>query len=363
MTILFRYIVRELLKIFSMCLIGLMTVYLVVDFFEKLRKFIRYDADMSVVLVYFALRIPAIALQIAPLATLMATLLALGMLARSNEVTAMRSCGISLYRIAAPFVAFALMVALVFFGLTLAVIPLATSEAEFVKTVMIEKKALPPSLKADRSWLLLGNRQLMNIEAVDPDGSTLRGIVLYQLEPEFRLKDITEAKEARYTKDGWILLDGVHRSLLPDGRLVVNMFESQRIVMSQMPEDFNAWVSAESEEMTLRKIRSHVDRLERDGYNFSRLLTDYHGRVAFPFVNVIMAVVGIALSLRQSGVRGGGMGKGIGLALLFGFLYWTTHSLSIALGRSDVLVPLLAGWMANLVFLSFASYLLLRVRQ
>jgi lipopolysaccharide export system permease protein len=133
--------------------------------------------------------------------------------------------------------------------------------------------------------------------------------------------------------------------------------------MSQMPEDFNAWVSAESEEMTLRKIRSHVDRLRRDGYNFSRLLTDYHGRVAFPFVNVIMAVVGIALSLRQSGVRGRGMGKGIGLALLFGFLYWTTHSLSIALGRSDVLAPLLAGWMANLVFLSFATYLLLRVRQ
>jgi len=363
MTILFRYILRELVKVFLMCLIGLMTVYLVVDFFEKLRKFIRYDADFSVVLVYFTLRVPAVALQITPLATLMATLLTLGILLRNNEITAMRSCGISLYRIAAPFLTFSMLVAILFFGLTTAVIPLSTSQAEFVKTVMIERKALPPTLKADRSWLQLGNRQLMNIEAVDPDGNTLRGIILYRLEPEFRLVDITEAKEARYTKDGWILYEGVHRSLMPDGRLVVNTFEAQRIVMSQMPEDFNAWLSAETEEMTLRKIRSHVERLRRDGYNFSRLLTDYHGRVAFPFVNVVMAVVGIALSMRGTGVRGRGMGKGIGLALLLGFLYWTTHSLSIALGRSDVLVPALAGWMANLLFLSFGSYLLLKVRQ
>jgi lipopolysaccharide export system permease protein len=363
MTLIFRYILREFFKIFGMCLAGLMTVYLVVDFFEKLRKFIRYDADLAVVLSYFVLRIPAIALQIAPLATLMATLLTLGVLSRNNEITAMRSCGISLYRIAMPFVVFSTIVALLLFGLTAALIPLATAQAEYVKTALIEKKPIPASLRTDRSWLQLGNRQIMNIDAVDPDGTTLRGILLYRLEPPFRLAEITQAKVARHTADGWFLKDGVHRVLQPDGRLTLNIFDSQRLEMSQTPEDFNAWVSAESEEMTLRKIQSHVNRLREDGYSFSRLLTDYYGRVAFPFVNVVMALVGIALSLRQSGVRGSGMALGIGLALIVGFMYWTTHSVAIALGRSEVLTPMLAGWMANLVFLSFGSYLLLKVRQ
>ena len=56
------------------------------------------------------------------------------------------------------------------------------------------------------------------------------------------------------------------------------------------------------------------------------------------------------------------MAVGIGQSFIVGFCYWTTHSLSIALGRGGALEPMLAGWMANLLFLSFALYLLLRVR-
>ena len=59
-------------------------------------------------------------------------------------------------------------------------------------------------------------------------------------------------------------------------------------------------------------------------------------------------------------VTGGRMG--IGQAMVVGFFYWMTHSVAIALGRSGVLLPALAAWMANIVFLSVALYLLLRVR-
>src|SRR5574338_1013295 len=111
--------------------------------------------------------------------------------------------------------------------------------------------------------------------------------------------------------------------------------------------------------MTFKDIRGFAARLSRDGAVIPRLLTDYYGRVAFPFVTVVMVIVGIALSLRRSGVRGRGMAMGIGQALAVGFFYWTTHSVSIALGRGGVLMPMLAGWMANLVFLAFGGYLLL----
>jgi lipopolysaccharide export system permease protein len=75
-----------------------------------------------------------------------------------------------------------------------------------------------------------------------------------------------------------------------------------------------------------------------------------------------MVVVGIALSLRRTGVRGSGMAMGIGQAMAVGFFYWSTHSVAIALGRGGALAPMLAGWMANLVFLTFGFYLLLKVR-
>ena len=40
MPILFRYLLKEYAKIFLMCFAGLMTVYLVIDFFEKVRRFL-----------------------------------------------------------------------------------------------------------------------------------------------------------------------------------------------------------------------------------------------------------------------------------------------------------------------------------
>jgi lipopolysaccharide export system permease protein len=57
------------------------------------------------------------------------------------------------------------------------------------------------------------------------------------------------------------------------------------------------------------------------------------------------------------------MAVGIGLALVIGFLYWAAHSVAIALGHSGALTPLMAGWLANLLFLSFGSALFLQVRH
>ena len=53
MTILFRYLLREYGKIFTMCFSGLMTIYLVIDFFEKVRRFLHYNADWRDILTYF----------------------------------------------------------------------------------------------------------------------------------------------------------------------------------------------------------------------------------------------------------------------------------------------------------------------
>jgi lipopolysaccharide export system permease protein len=114
--------------------------------------------------------------------------------------------------------------------------------------------------------------------------------------------------------------------------------------------------------MTFHDIRAYSRRRQQHGSQAARLTTDYHSRIAFPFVTVVMVLVGIALSLRRSGTRGGGMAIGIGQALAIGFCYWATHSIAIALGRGGVLTPFIAAWMANVLFMSFGLYLMFKVR-
>lgn len=362
MPILFRYLLREYAKIFFMCFAGLMTIYLVIDFFEKVRRFLSYDASWTDVITYFVLKVPGISFQIVPLAVLMATLLTLGLLSRNNEITALRSSGISLPWITSPFLAFAILMALVLLLFSSTVIPLASGKAEEIRVTHIEKK--PPSavLTLPQPWARVDADRLLHVSTVALGGATLGGVQLFHFDRTFRLIDMTEAEEAHYGDHGWTLHKGFQRRFNRDGTVALIAFDEKPIDLALIPVDFVGRLAGDSESMTFRDIRESRGRLYQDGSQLVRLLTDYYGRIAFPFVTIIMVLVGIALSLRRSGVRGGSMAIGIGQALLVGFCYWATHSIAIAFGRGGALPPVIAGWLTNVLFMSYGLYLMLRVR-
>ena len=362
MTILFRYILREYAKIFLMCFSGLLTIYLVIDFFEKVRRFLRFDSGVLAILTYFALKIPAISFQVAPFAILVSTLLTLGLLSRSNEITALRSCGVGLLWMTSPFLLFASGVSLVLLAFSSTIIPLASEKAEEVRLIQIERRPVPVTIQATQPWVRLGADAIMRVREIGASGTILRGIQVFHFDPAFRLDQLTEAAEARYAPDAWTFLNGNRRLFQLDKTVDLTLFATQRADIALIPDDFSSSLTGNSENMTFREIRNYVDRFQGEGLSFSRLLTDYYSRLAFPLVTVVMVLVGIALGLRGSGVRGGSMALGIGQSFIVGFCYWTTHSVAIALGRGGALDPMLAGWMANLLFLSFALYLLLKVR-
>ncbi|HTL60830.1 MAG TPA: LPS export ABC transporter permease LptG [Nitrospira sp.] len=362
MPIIFRYLLREYAKIFLMCFSGLMTIYLVIDFFEKVRRFLSYDAQWIDVLSYFALKVPAISFQIIPLAVLMATLLTLGLLSRNNEITALRACGISLPWIASPFLSFAVAMTLVLLLFSSTVIPLASSKADEIRVIAIEKK--PPSavVKLPQPWTRVDADTLLHVGSVARSGDTLADVQLFHFDRDFRLIDMTEAREAHYVNGAWSLHSGFQRRFNRDGSVTVAEFGRKPIVLALIPSDFTGGLAGEPEMMTFRDIRQSRERLYQHGSQFARLLTDYYGRIAFPLVTVIMVLVGIALSLQRSGTRGGSMAVGIGQALLVGFLYWAAHSIAIAFGRGGALPPVVAGWLTNVLFTSYGLYLMLKLR-
>jgi len=363
MTILFRYILREYAKIFFMCLSGLMTIYMVIDFFEKVRRFLRYDSGIMPLLLYFSLKIPAISSQVAPFAVLVATLLTLGLLSRSNEITALRSCGVSLLWMTSPFLIFAGVVAMILLAFSSTIIPLASEKAEEIRLVQIEKKPTPLTVQAAQPWVRVGADELMHIRSVEVGGHTLREIRLFHFDQAFHLDQIVEAAEARYAGNRWVLSNGVRRTFSRDHAIDLAFFTEQPAEIPLIPDDFSTSLTGNSESMTFEKIQNYIGRFQPEGVSFARLHTDYYGRLASPFVTIIMVLVGMALGLRRSGIRGGSMAMGIGQAFIVGFCYWTAHSIAIALGRGGALPPMLAGWMANLLFGSFGLYLLLKVRH
>jgi lipopolysaccharide export system permease protein len=274
----------------------------------------------------------------------------------------MRSCGISLFWVTSPFIAFATGISLLLLLFSSTVIPLAANKSEEIRTTRIEKKPPAAAVQLKQPWTRVGADSLMHVTSVSVGGELLDEIRLFSFDHGFQLVEVTEANEARYSDSTWTLYDGRRRQFSSDGTVSTDVFDRQTIALTLIPDDFTIWLSGDSELMTFHDIRAYTRRRHQQGSQAARLTTDYYSRIAFPFVTVVMVLVGIAMSLRRSGTRGGSMAIGIGQALVIGFCYWATHSIAIALGRGGALTPLVASSMANVLFLSFGLYLMFRVR-
>ena len=217
-------------------------------------------------------------------------------------------------------------------------------------------------LTLSQPWTRVDADSLLHVSSLAPGGATLGGIQLFHFDPAFHLIDMTEAQEAHYAGNTWTLHRGFQRRFNRDGSVTLVEFDRKPIHLAMIPSDFSSGLAGDSEMMTFQDIRESRGRLYQNGSQFARLLTDYYGRIAFPLVTIIMVLVGIALSLRRSGTRGGSMAIGIGQALLVGFSYWAAHSIAIAFGRGGALPPVIAGWLTNVLFTSYGLYLMLKLK-
>jgi lipopolysaccharide export system permease protein len=145
----------------------------------------------------------------------------------------------------------------------------------------------------------------------------------------------------------------------PDAFPTLERKTSTTMELPEKPSDFKA-VQKDTDEMGYVELRNYIQKLSSEGYDVSRYRVDMYGKIAFPMVSIIMAVIGISFSLRSE--RSGGVAAAIGVGIVIGFSYWIVYALALSLGRSMALPPLLGAWTANILFAAAAAFMFSRVR-
>jgi len=107
-----RYIVRQFLSTAAFSLVAVLVVFLVIDSMEKLDDFIDRQASLGIILLYYFYFVPEIIKLIIPVAMLLASLFVTARLSTQSEWTALKSSGVSLYRLMVPFLAVAFLISL-----------------------------------------------------------------------------------------------------------------------------------------------------------------------------------------------------------------------------------------------------------
>ena len=160
-----------------------------------------------------------------------------------------------------------------------------------------------------------------------------------------------------YQRGQWVLYDVMEQNLIPQqGNYKVEFYPERVEGLEFKPEDLTR-VAKKSEEMSFKELYAYIQRIEFEGYDATIQRVDLYAKFAFPFVCLLLSMVGTGIAIRAK------LKEGLPVSIVYGlgvaFLYWVFYSFSVSLGRGDMLPPLLAVWAANFVFFCIGVLLLM----
>ncbi|MGD0276595.1 MAG: LPS export ABC transporter permease LptG [Syntrophales bacterium] len=358
MTHIDRYIAREFIRLFLFTLMAFILLFLIVDFFEKIRMFIENSANAYQIIFFFFFEIPMIITQTIPAAVLLSALITTGMMSKNGEVVAMKANGLSLYRIALPMLYVSVLICLCSFLFNEIITPYTNEKAEYIRLVEVQKHQSLGTFKQDQLWYK-GKEAIYSIRLFDPVQNTLQGITIYYLDSSFRLRERIDAEKAQWENGGWYFQNVLNTTFPPGDFPIMKHMASKLINIEQKPDDFKV-VQKEADNMNFMELRKYIQKLETEGFDALRYRIGLYAKVSFPLVSIILTIIGMSFSLRSE--RSGGFMQSIGAGLVIGFTYWIVHAFFMSFGNSGTFPPILAAWMANILFSLAALFFFLRVR-
>lgn len=354
------YVSRAFLGYTALLLAVFVLLVVIFTLFELMGNILQNHVPASVVGEYLLYFTPQMLYLMIPVAILVGVLVAFGLLSKSNEITAVKACGVSVYRLLWPVLLAAGCLCGLQFVLGATWLP-AFNQRQDALHDRIKGQPAQTYHHAGRQWVFGRGHDIYYFSFYDPQERALDGVTVFQLDAaHFRLARRIFARQARWDADArtWVFTQGWSRSFDAQGQTSFERFLVANFPgLSETPSYF-ATDTRQGTQMSYTELRRYVAALRASGYNVSRLSITLAQKIAYPLTTVIMALLAFPFAL-SVGRKGTVAGISVGIAVAIA--YWTTSSLLQALGNLNQLPPAVAAWTPDAMFLGLGVYLLLRV--
>ena len=353
--ILQRYVLKQFFVAFGVCLFTAITLFLVLDLFDRSRVFIKEGSTISQTLLYLLFKIPLIIHLMMPIAVLISTLIAIGRLSQLSEVTAMRACGLSVFSLAKPLLGAGLLVTLCAFILGESLVPWATEEGEKLYHLDIRKKVEKGKFSRANFWYRNHN-QFFNIGYYDSTNSNISNLSIFEFNNENRLVRRIDAKKVLWHGNaiGWIMKN-VSEINFGNSNFEISNYPQLPLVIAEKPADFYN-LQRKPETMSYFELGSYIRKLQEEGVPVTEYLVQQAAKISFPLVNVIGILIAFPFAL--SSARSGSLTLGFVAGITIGFCYHVVHAISVSLGGAELLPIIPAAWSANILLGCIGAYLM-----
>lgn len=349
--ILDRYVSGGFLRIFGLSLAVITGLYVTADFFERIGNLLESGAPVATILRYFMFKAPLLISRVVGFATLFSTLFCLGLLARSQEITAIRSNGVSVQRIALPLLVISLCLSGLTFYWNETLVPIFSRNAQQIyRTEIKQKRQL--SLFGTRNIWIRGDGSFINIDSFDPKSNRLSGVTVFTLNRDFSLRSLIEIPDAHWGARNWEPQGAVEWELRADGKLS-RTDSLANIPITETPSDLKL-LARDADEYSYYELQKQIGEMKSKGIDTTALEVDLQNKLAIPLVSLLMVLLATPFAIKRQMSNSISLSFGITMAIAFG--YWVLTAFCISLGRSGALPPLLAAWIPNLIFSLIGLY-------
>ncbi|MCX5681631.1 MAG: LptF/LptG family permease, partial [Candidatus Omnitrophica bacterium] len=267
-------------------------------------------------------------------------------------IIVLRSGGLGFWQITKSAICFGLVVSVLIFWINERFVPQATTTSENIRDEAIVLKSDAQRKKEPiKNLTFYGlNNRLFFIDTYDPNDSTLKGITIIGHDENQKTKEKIVALTGKWTGLAWKFYKcQIAEFAIPgDEKTETIRYEDEKLMsIKETPKDFlRQRLNVSS--MNIRQLSQYIKRFSKSGAKkaLNNLHVDLHQKIAYPFGNFIID----RKSTRTF--------ASLGIAIAVGFLFYVSNAVGLALGKGGVLSPLLSAWLAPMLFLVLAFYLI-----
>ncbi len=350
------YLLGEFFSVLFLCLLASSGLFLVFDTFERFKTFLSHNVSFFTAASYLLFKIPLILQLMIPIAALVATLISIGRLSQKSEITAMRSCGMSITSIARPILLSSLLLSGVMFLNGEFLLPVATERVEEILQFDIKQKHLSGSFNRTNFWYREDNT-FINVGFYDAPQQKIESVTTLSFDKEFKLDRRIDAQRGHWHGHllGWTLDEAIESGPIHSEYNTLIHFGRIPFVTSKSPNDlYDLQRSAET--FTYKELKRYIKKLEEEGVPVSKYKVDLASKISFPFVCVIATLVGLPFAFTPA--RSGSLTISFIGGVSIGFGYYVTHAIFSSFAAAGFIPILLGAWSANVLLGAIGLYLL-----
>ncbi|TDT69206.1 lipopolysaccharide export system permease protein [Hypnocyclicus thermotrophus] len=348
------YILKNFIKNWIMSLIGFNVIFILSQIFRIIGYVTQGEMTYSEALIYTLSITPDMIMTVLPLSILLGGLITVNKMATTLEITALKTSGISFFRIVRYPLIFTFTLSFGAFWFYNNVVPISNKKSRELRYEKVYNNLKISQIKADVFLKGEGN-YLYYIRIINGEKNTIDNMELVLFDDELKkIKKIIVSKKGYFDikKNNWILKEVVENDLENNETIFFN----ERIydIIKEKPQDFlrDKIILREAK---LNDLRDSANFIKRTGGDVSKLLVELNKRIAYPFATFVVSFLGLSLGSRF--VRGASA-ISLALSIFLGYSYYVIQATLEALSIGGKINSFVGAWIPNLLFLVIGIYFL-----